>query len=131
MKSPDSTTRAMRFEADEKTRKVSDLEQMIREFELVATDLERQIQAEEERTGVRDASHFAYSTFARSASQRRQNLLASAAGLKARLDQAVRERDEFLEQMERVANVEQRPSSTNSGRGGRSRPSNSQSSPLR
>lgn len=121
----------MRFEADEKTRKVSDLEQMIREFELVAMDLERQIQAEEERTGVRDASHFAYSTFARSASQRRQNLLASAAGLKARLDQAVRERDEFLEQMERVATVEQRPSSTNSGRGGRSRPSNSQSSPLR
>ena len=62
----------MRFEADEKSRKVSELEDMIREFEQVASDLERQIQAEEERTGVRDPAHFNYSTFARSATQRRE-----------------------------------------------------------
>lgn len=119
MKSPDSATRAMRFEADEKQRKVQDLEQMIHEFEQVASDLDRQIQAEEERTGVRDTSHFSYSTFARSAAQRRDNLRASAAGLKDRLDAAVRERDEFLEQMNRAAAVEQRPGG--GGGGGRSR----------
>ncbi len=121
----------MRFEADERVRKVSDLEHMIREFEQVAADLERQIQAEEERTGVRDSSHFNYSTFARSAAQRRENLLASAAGLKARLEGAIRERDEFLEQMDRLSSVEQRPTVTGPGRGGRSRSNSSQSSQLR
>lgn len=120
----------MRFEADEKVRKVSDLEQMIREFEQVAVDLDRQIQAEEERTGVRDPAHFNYSTFARSAAQRRDNLRASAAGLKARLDAAVRERDEFLEQMERLASVEQRPTTPSSNRRA-SRNSSTQSSQLR
>ncbi len=119
----------MRFEADEKARKVADLEHMIREFEQVANDLERQIHAEEERTGVRDTGHFAYSTFARSASQRRENLLASAAGLKGRLDAAVRERDEFMEQMARTTAVEQRPTSGNSRN--RSRAPGSQSNLLR
>ncbi len=132
MKSPDTATRAMRFEADERMRKVSDLEHMIREFEQVATDLERQIQAEEERTGVRDKSHFNYSTFARSAALRRENLLSSAAGLKTRLEDAVRERDEFLEQMDRIASVEQRPTTTAAApaRGNRSRSSPPQSTQL-
>ncbi|MCB1503690.1 MAG: flagellar export protein FliJ [Hyphomicrobiaceae bacterium] len=117
MKSPETATRAMRFEADEKTRKVQDLEQMIHEFEQVAADLQRQIQVEEERTGIRDAAHFAYSTFARSAAQRRDNLLASAARLKPSLDDAVRERDEYLEQMNRVVTVEQRPNGGGRARG--------------
>ncbi|MBL8566705.1 MAG: flagellar export protein FliJ [Hyphomicrobiaceae bacterium] len=113
MKSPETAIRALRFEADEKARRVEDLEQMIREFEQVATDLERQIQAEEDRTGIRDSSHFAYSTFARSAAQRRENLLNSARGLRDRLEVAVRERDEAVEQMSRVSVTEQR---THSGR---------------
>lgn len=131
MKSPDTATRAMRFEADEKVRKVNDLEQMIREFEQVAADLSRQIQVEEERTGVRDTSHFNYSTFARSAAQRRENLLASATGLKARLENAIRERDEFLDQMNRLVSAEQRPPTTGPGRGGRTRSSTPHSSQLR
>ncbi len=121
----------MRFEADERARKVNDLEHMIREFEIVAADLERQIKAEEERTGVRDASHFNYSTFARSAAQRRENLLASAAGLKTRLEDAIRARDEYLDQMNRLATVEQRPTTTGPGRGGRPRSNSSQTSQLR
>lgn len=100
----------MRFEADEKARKVADLEQMIREFEQIASDLERQIKAEEDRTGVRDPGHFAYSTFARSAAQRRDNLLSSANGLRGRLDAAIRERDEAAEHMTRAASTEPRTS---------------------
>lgn len=115
----------MRFEADEKQRKVQDLEQMINEFEQVATDLDRQIKAEEERTGIRDSAHFAYSTFARSAAQRRDNLKASAAGLKPRLEEAMRERDEFIEHMTRAASVEQRPNAS----GASSRPRNRTASP--
>ena len=72
------------------------LEQMIRDFEVMAVDLERQVQAEEDRTGVKDVSHFAYSTFAKAASQRRDKLRASIDDLKVQLEDAVRERDEVL-----------------------------------
>ena len=93
MKSRDTLMRSKRFEANETARKVGDLEHMIREFEQMAIDLDRQISAEEDRTGVKDAGHFAYSTFAKAASQRRMNLKASIEGLAAKLDAAVRERD--------------------------------------
>jgi hypothetical protein len=102
MKARESALRLKRFEADEKARKVADLEHMIREFENMAADLDRQIKAEEDRTGVKDPAHFAYSTFAKSASQRRDNLRTSADGLKAKLEAAQRERDEALEQMSRA-----------------------------
>lgn len=113
MKSPEAAIRAIRFDADEKSRKVSDLEQMIREFEVMASDLERQIQAEEDRTGIRDAAHFAYSTFARSAAQRRDNLVASANGLRGKLEAAVRDRDEALEQVTKANSTDPRTNSRN------------------
>jgi hypothetical protein len=98
MKARETAARLKRFMADEKARKVSELEQMIREFEGVAFDLDRQIKAEEERTGVRDVTHFAYSTFAKSAAQRRDNLRASAAELRVKLEAAVKDRDEAATQ---------------------------------
>jgi flagellar protein FliJ len=108
MKARESALRLKRFEADEKARKVADLEHMIREFENMAADLDRQIKAEEDRTGVKDPAHFAYSTFAKSASQRRDNLRTSADGLKAKLEAAQRERDEALEQVSRADTPETR-----------------------
>lgn len=103
MKARETAARLKRFMADEKARKVSELEQMIREFEGVAFDLDRQIKAEEDRTGVRDATHFAYSTFAKSAAQRRDNLRASAAELRVKLEAAVKDRDEAAAQSSRAA----------------------------
>ena len=94
MRSRENALRLKRFEADEKSRKVDGLEQMMRDFQHMATDLERQVQAEEERTGIRDRAHFAYSTFAKAATQRRDNLLASIADLRVKLDDAIRQRDE-------------------------------------
>lgn len=98
MKARETAMRLKRFEAEEKARKVADLEQMIREFETIASDLDRQIQVEEDRSGVRDPKHFAYSTFAKAASQRRDNLRSSIMGLKERLTAAVKDRDEAAEQ---------------------------------
>lgn len=92
-----------RFEAGEKKRKVDELEQMIAELHNVAVDLDRQVNAEEERTGVKDPAHFAYSTLASSASKRRDNLRASIAGLMVSLDAAKRERDETVEQLDQLA----------------------------
>lgn len=95
MKSRETALRLKRFEAQEKARKVLGLEQMIRDFEVMALDLDRQVQAEEDRTGVKDACHFNYSTFAKAASQRRDKLRASIEDLKVQLEAAVRERDEI------------------------------------
>jgi hypothetical protein len=94
--------RLKRHEVEEKSRKVEDLQRIIREFDQMASDLERQIQIEEDRTGVRDRSHFSYSTFAKAAAQRRDNLRQSTEGLREKLAAAVRERDDTLEQFSRV-----------------------------
>lgn len=108
MKSRETALRLKRFEAQEKARKVRGLEQMIRDFEGMAVDLERQVQAEEERTGVKDAGHFNYSTFAKAASQRRDKLRASIEDLKLQLEAAVRERDEAGQEVEESSPPQQR-----------------------
>ena len=91
--------RRKRFEMTEKARKAALLETMISDFQRIAADLAQQIAAEEERTKIRDAGHFAYSTLAKAAALRRANLVASVGGLKAKLDAAKRELDEISEQL--------------------------------
>lgn len=108
MKPRDSALKAKRFEAAEKARKVASLESMIRDFEMMALDLSRQIAAEEERTGVRDPAHFAYSTFAKAAAQRRGNLLTSVADLKAKLDIAKRDHEDVASELKKLEPVEDR-----------------------
>ena len=68
-----------------KSTMVADLEASIHEFEGTASLLDRHIKAEEAHTRIEDPAHFAYSNFAKSARQRRDNLLASAAVLKVKL----------------------------------------------
>jgi flagellar protein FliJ len=110
--------RLKRREVDDKTRKVEDLERIIREFDTMTLDLERQIQLEEDRTGIRDRAHFSYSTFAKAAAQRRDNLRTSTDGLRDQLATAVKERDDSAEALTRAtAQADQRVE----GRGGRRR----------
>lgn len=101
MKARDNALRLRRHAVDEKTRKVEDLERMIREFDNMAADLDRQIQVEEDRTGIRDKTHFSYSTFAKAAAQRRDNLRTSNDGMREQLAAAIRERDDAAEQLAR------------------------------
>ena len=108
MKARETAVRLKRFAAEEKARKVAGLEHMIREFEAMTADLDRQIEVEEARTGIRDTSHFSYSTFAKSAGQRRENLAASIADLRARLAAAERERSDADEQLTRALAPEAR-----------------------
>ncbi len=100
--------RLKRFAANEAARKVADLESMIREFETMSADLERQIGAEEDRTGIRDRAHFAYSTFAKSAAARRDKLRASVDELRGRLEAAQREKDAAEEQLSLAGSAEPR-----------------------
>ena len=85
MKSRDGLIRLKRFQVREKRRQVAQIEAMIAEFERMAKDLNDQVVAEQERSGIKDTSHFAYPTFAKAAIQRRDNLLASVEELKGQL----------------------------------------------
>jgi hypothetical protein len=108
MKSRDSALRLKRFEATERARKVASIETMIGDFEHVAADLARQIAAEEERTGIKDPAHFAYSTFAKAASLRRANLLTSVADLRAKLEDARAQHAEVLTEISKLEPIETR-----------------------
>lgn len=108
MKPRDAALRLRRFEASEKARKVASLETMILDFEHMSVDLSRQIAAEEERTGVRDPFHFAYSTFAKAAALRRSNLLTSVADLRLKLDAARLEHEEAVTELRKVEPIETR-----------------------
>jgi hypothetical protein len=110
MKPRESMLRLRRFEAEERARKVADIEAMIREFETMATDLARQISSEEERTGIKDPKHFAYSTFAKAAAQRRDNLVISVEDLRVKLAAAEVERDVALDNLRKLESGEGRES---------------------
>ncbi len=108
MKSRDGLIRLKRFEVEEKRRKAADIEMMIGEFSHMAGDLDRQIAIEQERSGVSDTNHYAYPTFAKAAIQRRDNLLASAADLEAKLEAARAELAEALEELGKIELLEER-----------------------
>lgn len=102
MKPRDSALKLKRFEVTEKARKVSSLETMIADFEHMAADLARQVGAEEDRTGVRDPQHFAYSMFAKAAATRRSNLLTSVEDLRLKLENAKRDFDEASAELSKL-----------------------------
>ena len=110
MKSREALVQLARFKVEETRKKIADLEVMVRDFELMAGDLDRQIEVEHERTGVRDINHFAYSTFAKAAAQRRANLRASVDDLKAKLDVARAEHDNAQAEMRKHEHPDERES---------------------
>jgi flagellar protein FliJ len=108
MKSRDGLVRLKRFQVDEKRRQVAQIEAMIAEFERMAKELNDQILAEQERSGIHDANHFAYPTFAKAATQRRDNLAASGDALKDRLAAARADFDEAAAELEKVEAIAER-----------------------
>ncbi len=81
MKSRENLVRLKRFQVNEKSRQLAQLDMMIAEFERMAGELDVQISAEEKKAGITDVNHFAYPTFAKAARQRRDNLMESRSGL--------------------------------------------------
>ena len=86
-----SALRVKRFEATEKAKKVVSLETMIRDLEDMAAALSHRIEAEEERTKVREPQRADYSMVALSAATRRRNLMVSLTAVRAALQAAERE----------------------------------------
>ena len=108
MKSRETLIRLRKFQVDEKRRKVAQIEGMVAEFERMATDLDREIQAEQDRAGIHDPAHFAYPTYAKAAMQRRENLKRSADELKAQLDEAKAALGEAFEDLKKVELLDER-----------------------
>jgi len=94
-----SVLRRKQFEASEKETRAALLGTIIRDFEDMIAQLDGQIAAEEECTRIKDPGHPAYSTFAKAAAKRRQNLLISVAHTRSMLDAAKRELDEVAAQL--------------------------------
>jgi flagellar protein FliJ len=88
MKSRDTLVRLKRFQVEEKRRRLTQIEMMIAEFNRMAGELDREIAVEEQKSGVKDMAHYAYSTYARAARSRRDNLLHSSEELKGQLEEA-------------------------------------------
>ena len=108
MKSRDAQIRMKRFQIEERRRQVGQIETMIEEFGRMVSELDFEIAAEHRHTGIDDEKHFAYSTFARAARQRRTNLQTSISDLtqqletaKAALDLAMAELQREQEKLER------------------------------
>jgi hypothetical protein len=72
-------------QTDEKKRLIAQIEIMIADFDRMASDLEREIQAEQDRAGIHDPAHYAYPTYAKAAGARRDNLKRSVQDLKVQL----------------------------------------------
>lgn len=104
----ESLIRLKKFQVDEKRRQVAQIEMMVNDFERMASELDQQIDIEHTKTGISDIAHFAYSTFAKAALSRRDNLLASAADMRGKLEAAQDALAEALEDLKKVELLDQR-----------------------
>ena len=104
----ESLIRLKKFQVDEKRRQVAQIEMMVRDFERMASELDQQIEIEHTKTGISDNTHFAYSTFAKAAISRRDNLLASANDMRGKLEAAQDGMVEAIEDLKKVEQLDQR-----------------------
>ena len=104
----ESLIRLKKFNVDEKRRQVMQIEMMVADFERMASELDQQIEIEQTKTGISDIAHFAYSTFAKAAMARRDNLLASANDMRGKLESAQDQLAEALEDLKKVELLDQR-----------------------
>jgi flagellar export protein FliJ len=108
MKSRETLIRLKKFQVDDRRRRVVQIEGMIAEFDRMATDLEREIQLEQDRAGINDPGHYAYPTYAKAAINRRDNLKRSADELKGQLDDAKAALGEAFEELKKVELLDER-----------------------
>jgi flagellar export protein FliJ len=111
MKSRDTLIRLKRFQVDEKRRQVMQIETMIAEFERMASDLDREIQQEQDKAGIHDVAHYAYPTYAKAAMTRRDNLKRSADELVGQLTDAQDALAEAFEELKKVEQLDERDAS--------------------
>ena len=85
MESHSGLVRLKEFQIEGHRRKSAQIRTMIAEFDRLVAELDREIHAEEVRSGMHDPTYFAYPTYAKAARQRRDNLKRSTADLMLQL----------------------------------------------
>ena len=88
MRSKSTVLKLQRFKYEDHRRQVGEIESMIAEFQRKQDELDKQVQIEEQRTGVSDPNHFNYSLTAKSIRTRRDNLNKSIADLQQQCQEA-------------------------------------------
>jgi flagellar FliJ protein len=131
MKSRDTLIRLKRFQSEEKHRRVTQIEATIAEFGRMVAELDREIADEEQRSGITDPTHFAYSTYARAARTRRDNLQNSADELGEQLAVAQAELEEARTELHKAESLEGREKGLDRGVGGVAKASPLPLDPLR
>ena len=111
MKSREGLFRFKEFQVEEKRRQFAQIETMIADFQSMASELDNQIQAEHARTGISDNMHFAYSTFAKAATARRDNLFNSIKDLETQMSGAQEALTEALEELKKIELLAERGTS--------------------
>jgi flagellar FliJ protein len=86
MSAREKLIRQKRMQVSEVTRKIAQIEAMIAELEQLGSLLARDIKIEEDRSGIHDPANFAYSTYAKTARQRHENIQRSIRDLGKKLD---------------------------------------------
>jgi flagellar FliJ protein len=102
MKSQKSLIQRCHFEVNERRQVVAEIECLMGKCKQDLVDLERQIEFEEERSGVDDVNHCTYPPFAKAVIQRRDNLKNSVRKLESKLEQA---RDHWAEAYEELKKI--------------------------
>ena len=115
MKSRDTLVRLRRFQLEEKRRRVRQIETMLAELTRMIGDLDREIANEEKRAGITDPSHFAYPTYARAASVRRDNLKSSIGELTGQIEEARAAQEEAQAELLKFETLEVRDKAADRG----------------
>ena len=71
-------------------------------------ELEREIKIEQDRAGIHDPAHFAYPTYAKAATARRENLKHSTDELRVQLEDAKVALGEAFEELKKVEMLDER-----------------------
>jgi flagellar protein FliJ len=113
MKSRDTLIHLKRFQLEERRRRVRQIEMMVAEFTRMIGDLDREIANEEKRTGIADPNHFAYPTYARASSVRRDNLKSSIGELSGQIEDAKAAQEEAEAELLKFETLEVRDKTNN------------------
>ena len=111
MKSRENLLRLKHFQVEDKTRQLAQIDMMIAEFDKMHSDLQAQIEVEEQKAGITDPDHFAYPTFAKAARQRQSNLEVSVRDLKDKRVNAEAALSDAEEELKKAQRLEQRDGS--------------------
>jgi flagellar protein FliJ len=102
MRSKSTILKLQRFKYEDHRRQVAEIESMIAEFQRKQDELDKQVQIEEQRTGVCDPNHFNYSLTAKSIRTRRDNLNKSIADLQQQREEARARLDESTAELHKA-----------------------------